>query len=93
MEITRCLTISTAHITKETERVLSGNSYTNELCLSVYDKADYGWWICIDDDDIDPDTIPADLLACIRLAHANKCEWLCLDCDGEVLDVLPTYDW
>lgn len=48
MNITKMLTISTAHITRETEKKLRVESYSNNMCLSVYDKEGYGYWIYID---------------------------------------------
>lgn len=88
MEISKCLTISTAHITEDTSLKIKHKC----IELPIYDKAEYGWWICAADVDI-KDNIPSDLLACIKLAHHNGCEWLCIDCDGEVLDCLPVYNW
>ena len=32
-------------------------------------------------------------LETIELARQNGCRWLCLDCDGEIVPELPTYDW
>ena len=48
MDITKVLTISTAHITEETDRKLQDESEVNNMCISVYDKSDYGYWIYID---------------------------------------------
>ena len=93
MEISRMLTISTAHITESTAKELEnfGPPIPDWLCwLSVYTKSDYGWWIFVDDSE---PTTPSDLAACLRLARRHNCEWLCLDCDGEIVDELPTYDW
>lgn len=95
MDITKVLTISTAHITEETDRKLQDESEVNNMCISVYDKAEYGYWIYIDPYDrlMRNENIPVDLLNCIKLAQQNDCRWLCLDCDGEVVPELPTYDW
>ena len=90
LEICKMLTISTAHITKETADMLS----ISETDLIVYDKDEYGWWIAVCDIDLyELSGVPDDLAACVRLAMQNGCEWLCLDCDGEVVDCLPTYEW
>ena len=95
MDITKVLTISTAHITEETDRKLQDESEVNNMCISVYDKAEYGYWIYVDPFDglMCHKNIPEDLLNCIKLARRNDCQWLCLDCDGEVVSELPTYDW
>lgn len=92
MEISKMLTISTAHITMETARELNIESNTNNMQLSVYKKSDYGWFIYVNDD-LDNRTIPDDLLKCLEFAKDLGCEWLCLDCDGEVLEYLYTYEW
>ena len=94
MDITRCLTISTAHISSDTARKLSIEPDTNMLGLSVYEKGEFGWWIYVGDNsaNISKD-LPLDLMACISEAFTNNCQWLCLDCDGEEIDSLPTYDW
>ena len=95
MDIAKVLTISTAHITEETDRKLQDESEVNNMCISVYDKAEDGYWIYIDPYDrlMCHKNIPADLLNCIKLARQNDCRWLCLDCDGEEVPELPTYDW
>lgn len=84
-EITKMLTLSTAHIRPETANLLETEPETNHMCLSVYQKlADgesCGWFIYLGR----PGTarhIPADLHACMRLARSNDCGILCLDRDG-----------
>lgn len=95
MTIEKVLTISTAHISTETdERLCNGDM--NEAGLAVYEKGDCGFWI-----HIDPvievfwykDEIPEDLMRCIKLAQKNGCSWLCLDCDGDKVPDMPTYEW
>lgn len=95
MEITRMLTISTAHISRETAATLDFDDDTLawECCISIYKKENYGWLIYASDAETEDPDMPDDLGACIRLARKNDCEWLCLDCDGEILETLPTYDW
>lgn len=90
MDITRILTISTAHITEETDKKLQDNSEFNLMALSVYKKEDYGYWIYVDSP---CDDVPEDLKQCLELALKYDCQWLCLDCDGEEVPELPTYDW
>ena len=95
MDITKVLTISTAHITEETDKKLQDDSEVNNMCISVYDKAEYGYWIYINPFDmlVYKSNIPEDLRMCMELAQKNDCQWLCLDCDGEEVPGLPTYDW
>ena len=90
MDITRCLTISTAHIKKSTANMVDAEEIFD---MVVYKKDELGWWIVTSPNILrDPD-VPSDLKTCVELALQYDCEWLCLDRDGEVLDNLPTYDW
>lgn len=90
MDITKCLTISSAHITNNTALKLDIEPETNALGLSVYAKGEYGWWIYVGSklENI-PNDLPDDLLQCVCEAFAYDCQWLCIDCDGEEVSVLP----
>lgn len=107
MEISKMLTVSTAHITKGTA------DFIDEACkdcisspLIVYKKSanvntkndhftdDYGWFIYCNV--CKPGlNIPKDLLKIMCFTTDSKCDWLCLDRDGEVLDnpYLDIYEW
>ncbi len=90
MEISRMLTLSTAHISKETADKLGDQ---NSISLWIYDKVGYGWFIYIPDEhDLSTD-IPDDLLIVVQFAKQMDIGIVCLDCDGNTLDQLPTYDW
>lgn len=103
MKITNMLTLSTAHITKETADKLNHDcepiapedynlhSFCWELGISCYSKSIYGWFLWIDR--ANHEAAPEDLRLCMKFALDNGCEWLCLDCDGLVEDSLPTYEW
>lgn len=91
MDISKMLTISIAHITKETDNELQHNpDKFEELFYYNADGWEYMIWIS-------PHTtledIPEDLRMCIELARQNDCKWLCLDCDGDEVSELPTYYW
>ena len=88
MNITRCLTISADHITPETASALDNG---DEVGVVYYAKDGYGWWVYTEV--ISENDLPDDLAKCLEVAIANECELLCLDCDGEVLDELPVYEW
>lgn len=94
-EITKMITISTAHITEDTANKLEREvKYgTNDIPLSIYAKAEFGWLIFVSDYYKDLLNMPKDLMDCLDLAKENDCEWLCLDCDGLIVPDLPTYDW
>ena len=75
---------STRHITDEVcENILSIES----LCVDTHS---YGWWVFV------ANHIEADVPQCLRdvllYASANNAEWVKLDCDGWVHDVLPKYN-
>lgn len=95
MDITKCLTISTAHITQETKHKVEFEELLNKMGLIVYKKGRVGYWIYIPDDFIESDhmEIPFDLWKCMLVAYENDCRWLCLDRDGMEIKLLPTYDW
>ena len=93
LKISKMLTLSTAHITKETADLLDAFDIPFDIC--IYDKGtalDHCGWFLVDWT-LSEETIPEDLRACFKLAERNGCEWLCLDCDGPVEDCLPTYEW
>lgn len=83
--IYKVLDISTAHISKETGRLLD----ECELDGGYYNIDTYGWLIACED----WDTLPDDLLECIRYAQRHDCAYIRLDVDAEIISGLPTYDW
>ena len=91
LEITNMLTLSTAHIKEETAKMLDAG----KDCITVFSKGGYGWFIYVDKEVLEENknSLPNDLLATIQLADENNCNWLCLDCDGEITEALPTYEW
>lgn len=92
LDIAKILTLSTAHIKPETATMLDNEPNTDSLGLSVYAKARYGWFIYVDSVSDDAlDHLPKDLKACIAFAKEQKCEWLCLDGDGEEIEELNMY--
>lgn len=94
LEITKMLTISTAHITEETAVMLEREvKYgVDNIPLAIYNKAEFGWIIFVSEYYKDLN-MPEDLMSCLDLAKENNCEWLCLDCDGLIVPDLQTYDW
>lgn len=105
MEISKILTISTAHISAETERRLRRTTSDGLFDFDMpvaYEKGEYGYWIHVpesfpflegSDEECDIPCIPEDLWNCMKLAKNEGCSWLCLDRDGDVLDELPEYNW
>jgi len=96
IQFEKLLTLSTAHICKETADKLDADPETNCLGLCVYNKAQYGWFIA----DIQHapnvkgfDELPEDLHNLILFAKDLGVDILCLDCDGDELPYLETYTW
>lgn len=103
LEIGKLLTISTAHISRETADLLDlAVKDDTELSLPVvFMKGEYGYVVHISEEltgDREADRklysdTPDDLYACQKLALENGCDWLVLDCDGNYADELPVYSW
>lgn len=90
MEITKLLTLSTAHIPEDVAKSLETEQEDDNFGLSVYPFT-YGFWIHVPHE-IET-FLPPSLVACLRLAKENDCAWLQLDQDAEPLGGLPVYDW
>lgn len=87
MEISKMLTVSTAHINQSAKEKLDQNAYEAWRVI-VYPKGDYGWFIYT----AEAEGAPPDLAMVMQFAKQNDCEWLCLDQDGPIED-LPIYEW
>lgn len=92
-EITKMMTLSTAHIRYGTAQALDVEPDTNALGLSVYPKTcggeSVGWFIYLPDGM--PDGFPEDLADVIRYARKEGCHVLCLDADGPESPSLISY--
>ena len=87
LEIYKMLTISTAHITGPTAELLE------ELdAPAVYNKSEHGWFIYLNNLN-DNVSIPEDLTQVIQFAKEKGIAILCLDCDADTVDDLPTYEY
>lgn len=96
MEISKMLTISTAHIHPHHAEILFDKVRDNSAEMIVYEKCEYGWFIYTGEfvfKDWDLSKIPSSVKDCMRFARNNGCDWLCLDRDGELVDDLPEYEW
>ena len=90
MDITKCLTISTGHVSEQTIRLLM----KKEVTFAVYEKGEVGFWIyCGDVEDNSAGDIPDDLFQCMMLAKRHDCCWLCIDRDGGFAPELKVYEW
>lgn len=89
MEIHQMLCISTAHLSVETREQLQ----FKQLNLIAYPKGEYGWFIPLPPEKLDPTIesydFPEDLTLCFGMAEDMGMTWLMIDRDGPVLDGLP----
>lgn len=93
VDITSMVTISTAHITPEIAFDLMREPKENNLGLSVYPKAGYGWMVYVPEYITENKKEDSSLWLALNYARQQHCDWLCLDSDGPIMDDLPTYDW
>ena len=104
-EIDQMLTISTVHISKDTQKLLDeAVKELSDLAIDdndmppVHEKLGYGWFIACDPDTDNEargetwDDYPVDLVAAMRLAKEQGCFWLCIDCDGPEVDDLGKFE-
>lgn len=104
-EIDQMLTISSIHISKDTQKLLDeAVKELSDLAIDdndmppVHEKLGYGWFIACDPD-TDNEALgetwndyPVDLVAAMRLAKEQGCFWLCIDCDGPEVDGLEKFE-
>lgn len=94
LEIQGMLTLSTAHISETTAKLLQKEPETDALCLSVYEKRSgdesYGWFVYLTGHE--SKSVPADLASVISLARRNGCSIICLDSDGPVVPSLAVHN-
>lgn len=82
LEIEPMLTISSDHLTQETQDALREQALTS---LVVYEKEEFGWFIFIGDPQLNEDTEnwPVDLAEVIHYALERGVTWLCIDHDAQ----------
>ena len=102
MDITKMLTINLAHINKATANFINTELiHANSDMPICFIRKGRGYIIHVpksfltnEEDGVKEmyPNIPDNLHYCMLEAWANHCEWLCLDCDGEIIDGLMVYD-
>lgn len=98
LSISRMLSVSTAHITNETNELLRREAVTPTLHpLCVFGKDGYGWIVYLDRDLLTTDTsatanIPSDLSGIIDICLEHDIDVIDLDDIGDYVEELPTYD-
>ena len=95
LDIQKILTVSTIHISENTSNLLNIESDQNTLGICVYKKAEFGWFIVIDENTVSTakdNKLPLDLANLILFAYDTSCKWLCIDCDGDEIPYLTKYE-
>lgn len=92
MSLMKCLELSTSHLSAETEKKIREEPVKNELMLTVYNKAGFGYYIYFDKKDTWTSRLPEDLQRVINYAIENGADFICFDEDGEEIEELPLYD-
>lgn len=90
--------ISTAHIKQETSAWLT-NQKNRYIVAAKYPE---GFFVSILDDMYDlgetelrityPE-VPTELMNTLLWAHRKGYYWVRLDCDGDIIEELPTFEW
>ena len=96
--ITKMLSVSTKHISKETSDWLGSQCLLNAQVPTAYETGGvyagatfYGWTCYCHDDCLEE--YPQDLVAVWEYARSKDCDWVNLDCDGEQHSQLEEYEW
>lgn len=87
----KMLDASTAHLSPQTRQRLEHFDLEGVL---FYPKGPWGWFVNVptrEDGLVVGEEVPADLKACIEFAQTLEKEWIMFDCDGNVMQDLPTY--
>jgi len=100
------LTLSTAHMTKEDDKLLSAmaKSHVHEPgCTALWVMyTGYGYIIRVNldpeyveqqDQDIIDEDLSDGILGAVRFARHHEARWLRFDRDGDIVNELPTWDW
>ena len=95
-EIYKTLVVSTGHIQKKDYDLLMEGSVNPAVVFYSYE---YGWNVHVPEDveerknQIIKDGWSKDFLNLMFTAKEHGCAYLSLDCDGNLYDELPQFDW
>lgn len=94
MDLTTMLTVSVAHIKRETMDMLDMEDRTGDMGLTVYrmcDGCETESWLVYADANADGD-VPDDLQKLMELCEEKRIDWLRIDECGEILPGFPVYE-
>ncbi|WP_019240655.1 MULTISPECIES: DUF5983 family protein [Bacillus] len=97
--IENILSLSTAHITKETETWLIKQallSAEGKMDVSVFEKVGDGWFIPVNERVFTEEikvthSIPVEFFDIYNYAVTHKCKWILIDREGDIMEELPQY--
>lgn len=92
MSIEKMLVISTSNITRETAHALDHPDPMETLELIVHPHGNYGWLIVVPPREDTP-TLPGCMRTALEQARCEGCDWLLIDRDGPVHNLLQEYEW
>lgn len=85
------LELNIAHITEKTADQMKSISEQDDP-LWFIGSTPYGYFIYADEN-LQPEDVPADLYACIRLAVENEAFYILFDRDSDQVEELPVHEW
>ena len=93
-ETQRFVVISTAHVPEATARRLDNTPSKDWPCLGG-SYGEYGWCLYAHDENagVWPDVIPDELFKVMLWARGLGFDYILFDCDGDLVEALPSHDW
>lgn len=93
-DVRNFIVVSTAHLTERTARHLEGTPASEWPCAGG-PYGDYGWFVYAHEENCEagPMSIPEDLFGVMTWARKQRVDYILFDCDGDVIDGLPSHDW
>lgn len=86
--IGKFLEISTAHISEKSAKILEKD------CPPFIRQYESGFFITIPSEDIIDDVaLPDEVINIIKYAWKNDIQMIILDCDAEIVEDIPVYEW
>lgn len=90
-QVESMLVVSTAHMTEEEGRAVTSGDHWAKPTFA----RDEGFMFHRDSlsQEGDSITLSAGFFGCIKRAHDLGCDWIMFDCDGDVIEDIPSYEW
>ncbi|MFS0782729.1 hypothetical protein [Bacillus sp. 1P06AnD] len=97
--VEKILTLSSAHVTKETKDWLDKQAkltHDGQMDFSVFPKEDDGWFIPLNERIVTEELeekrkIPVEFFDVINYAIRHQCKWLLIDHEGDIIEELNQY--